>query len=40
LIGFIFWLGGLVEKPIVADVRADAPARAYDGGDPEPVPAE
>jgi hypothetical protein len=40
LIGFIFWLGGLVEKPIVADVRADAPPTAYAGPDPDPVPAE
>ena len=40
LIGFIFWLGGLVEKPIIADVRADAKAAAYGGPDLDPVPAE
>jgi hypothetical protein len=42
LIGFIFWLGGLVEKPIVADVRAPAEARGagYGGADLDPVPAE
>ena len=41
LVAFIFWLGGLAEKPVIADLKAPEPERTLDadGGSPALQPA-